>query len=358
MRNRLIRKLRQELAEATYSTGYPVQGYCGIKTFTLMSRFVAYKNTTMQNRRTFIRNSILGSGALVMPSVSGLFTMPSTIKISLAQWSLHRTLEAGKLDNLEFPGVARNKYGIEAVEYVNQFFGGKQLDYKAAAKNEGYLKQLLQRSKDAGVYNHLIMVDNEGSLAIPKDAERLTSVENHKKWIDAAKFLGCATVRVNLHGDGSSEDKHKASVDSLSRLGEYASAVKINVVVENHGGDSSNGKWLAAVMKEVGKPNVGTLPDFGNFCINHPWGQTQDPCSNMYDRATGVKEMLPFAKGVSAKTYDFDAKGEQPKIDYPTLMGIVKNSGFTGYIGIEYEGYNGNEDEGIKKTKAMLERYL
>ena len=312
----------------------------------------------MQSRRTFVRNTFLSAGSLAMPSLLESFALPSGIKISLAQWSLHRTLEAGKLDNLEFPGVARNKYGIEAVEYVNQFFGGKQLDYKTAAKNTGYLNQLLQRSRDAGVYNHLIMVDNEGSLAIPKDAERLAAVENHKKWIDAAKFLGCATVRVNLHGDGNSDDKHKASVDSLGRLGEYASTAGINVVVENHGSDSSNGKWLAGVMKAVGKPNVGTLPDFGNFCINHPWGQTQDPCSNMYDRALGVKEMLPFAKGVSAKTYDFDANGGQPKIDYPKLMDIVKLAGFKGYIGIEYEGFNENEDEGIRKTKALLEKYL
>ena len=312
----------------------------------------------MQSRRTFVRNTFLSAGSLAMPSLLESFALPSGIKISLAQWSLHRTLEAGKLDNLEFPGVARNKYGIEAVEYVNQFFGGKQLDYKAAAKNTGYLNQLLQRSRDAGVYNHLIMVDNEGSLAIPKDEERLIAVDNHKKWIDAAKFLGCATVRVNLHGDGNSDDKHKASVDSLGRLGEYASTAGINVVVENHGSDSSNGKWLAGVMKAVGKPNVGTLPDFGNFCINHPWGQTQDPCSNMYDRALGVKEMLPFAKGVSAKTYDFDANGGQPKIDYPKLMDIVKLAGFKGYIGIEYEGFNENEDEGIRKTKALLEKYL
>ena len=312
----------------------------------------------MQSRRTFVRNTFLSAGSLAMPSLLESFALPSGIKISLAQWSLHRTLEAGKLDNLEFPGVARNKYGIEAVEYVNQFFGGKQLDYKTAAKNIGYLSQLLQRSRDAGVYNHLIMVDNEGSLAIPKDEERLIAVDNHKKWIDAAKFLGCATVRVNLHGDGNSDDKHKASVDSLGRLGEYASTAGINVVVENHGSDSSNGKWLAGVMKAVGKPNVGTLPDFGNFCINHPWGQTQDPCSNMYDRALGVKEMLPFAKGVSAKTYDFDANGGQPKIDYPKLMDIVKLAGFKGYIGIEYEGFNENEDEGIRKTKALLEKYL
>ncbi len=301
----------------------------------------------------------MGAGACVAAPFWGCTTAKSPkLKISLAQWSLHRTLEAGKMDNLDFPGIARNTFGIDAVEYVNGFFGNKQLDFKQAAQNKDYLNTLLQRSKDAGVYNHLIMVDNEGSLAIPNDAERLKAVENHKKWIDAAKHLGCATVRVNLHGEGASADKLTASVDSLGRLGEYARPAAINVVVENHGSDSSNGKWMAQVMRTVNQPNVGTLPDFGNFCISHPWGQTQDPCKDMYDRYEGVSDMLPFAKGVSAKTYNFNAQCEQPQIDYKKLISIVKESGFKGYIGIEYEGYNENEEEGIKLTKKLLEKYL
>jgi len=315
------------------------------------------KNSSI-NRRSFIKNTLFGASAFTLPTILESFAKPSNLKISLAQWSLHRSLEAGKIDNLQFPGIARDRFGIDAVEYVNQFFGNAKLDFKAAAVSKDYLGQLLGRSKDAGVYNHLIMVDNEGSLAIPKEDERLKAVENHKKWIDAAAFLGCATVRVNLHGEGNADDKRKASVDSLARLGEYANTAKINVVVENHGGDSSDGKWISVVMKEVNKANVGTLPDFGNFCITHPWGQTQDPCSNMYDRVQGLKEMLPFAKGVSAKTYDFDANGGQPKIDYPALMSVLKSAGFSGYIGIEYEGYNNNEDEGIKKTKALLQKYI
>lgn len=171
-------------------------------------------------------------------------------------------------------------------------------------------------------------VDDEGPLALPDDTQRLPAVENHKKWVDAALLLGCKTIRVNLHGEGSSVDKKTASIDSLSRLGEFAKTLNINIVVENHGSDSSNGAWIAAVMQEVGMSNVGTLPDFGNFCISHPWGQTQYPCEEMYDRYKGVEEMLPFAKGVSAKTYDFDAKGEQPKMDYKRLLDIVKKSGF------------------------------
>lgn len=313
----------------------------------------------MKSRRSFIKQTTLGTAAwLTLPHLGNSEYLKPKLKISLAQWSLHRALEAGKIDNLDFAGIARNKFNIGAVEYVNQFFKTATLDFKQAGANTKYLNEVLKRSKDHGVYNHLIMVDNEGSLALPKDAERLPAIENHKKWIDAAKHLGCATVRVNLHGEGSSADKQAASIDSLGKLGEYAAPLGINIVMENHGSDSSNGKWVAAVMKAINKPNVGTLPDFGNFCISHPWGQTQDPCTNEYDRYMGVSEMLPFAKGVSAKTYDFNASGEQAIINYKRLLDIVKKSGFTGYIGIEYEGYNGAEEDGIRLTKKLLEKYL
>lgn len=285
-------------------------------------------------------------------------TRREDIRLSLAQWSLHRALTDGKIDNLDFPSIAREQYGIGAVEYVNQFFGGKKMDFKTAAKNATYLKELLKRSKDAGVVNHLIMIDNEGSLALPNDTERLAAVDNHKKWIEAAKFLECTTVRVNLHGEGGSGEKKKASIDSLARLGEFAKPMNINVVVENHGSDSSNGVWVADVMRQVNMNNVGTLPDFGNFCISHPWGTTQDGCDNEYDRYKGTEELLPFAKGVSAKTYDFDDDGEQPLMDYKRLLDIVRASGFKGYIGIEFEGNTQPEEEGIRKTKRLLEKYL
>ena len=312
----------------------------------------------MLTRRSFLQQSMLGSGALLLgASACQPSTTPAGLKLSLAQWSLHRTLQAGKLDHLDFPATAKGKFGVSAVEYVNTFFGGKSMPFKEAGKNAKYLNELLKRSRDEGVDNHLIMVDDEGSLALPDDAQRLPAVENHKKWVEAARLLGCKTIRVNLHGEGSSADKKTASIDSLSRLGEFAKTMNINVVVENHGSDSSNGAWIASVMQEVGMANVGTLPDFGNFCISHPWGQTQDPCEDMYDRYQGVQEMLPFAKGVSAKTYDFDAQGEQPKMDYKRLLDIVKKSGFMGYIGIEFEGQNQPEAEGILKTKALIERY-
>ena len=313
----------------------------------------------MTTRRTFLKKSLLGAGALMLvPSLDMKPVKNSDLKISLAEWSLHRALQAGKIDHLDFSAIAKKDYNISAVEYVNGFFGGKKLDFKEAGKNSAYLNELLKRSKDAGVFNHLIMVDDEGPLALPDDKVRLVAVDDHKKWIEAAKFLGCLTVRVNLHGDGTPDAKKAASIDSLSRLGDFAKPMNINIVVENHGHESSNGAWVADVMKQVNRSNVGTLPDFGNFCLSQDWGTTQDECKDYYDRYQGVKEMLPFAKGVSAKTYDFDKNGEQPKMDYKRLIDIVKASGFKGYIGVEFEGNTQPEEEGIRKTKLLLEKYL
>ncbi|MGE5296459.1 MAG: sugar phosphate isomerase/epimerase family protein [Solirubrobacterales bacterium] len=312
-------------------------------------------------RRSFIKRCLLGAGAVAIRPLlvaSEPTDNDAKIEVSLAEWSLHRALYAGRLDHLDFPLTAKKEFGISAVEYVNGFFGSGKTDFREAGKSAAYLKELLTRSEDAGVVNHLLMVDDEGPLAEANDGTRLTAVENHKKWIEAAKTLGCRTIRVNLHGEGSADAKKTASVDSLGRVGEFAAPMKINVVVENHGGETSNGAWLADVVRQVARDNVGTLPDFGNFCVSHPWGTTQDGCEDLYDRYKGVAELLPFAKGVSAKTYDFDANGEQPLMDYKRLIGLVKAAGYKGYIGIEFEGNTQPEDEGIRKTKALLEKYL
>lgn len=311
------------------------------------------------SRRNFLRHSLMGAGAmLAMPALKAMNLAESDIKLSLAEWSFHRALEAGQMDHLDFPARAKNEFGISAVEYVNGFFGGKKMDFKVAAKNKPYLNELLKRSQDAGVFNHLLMCDDEGPLSSLNQKERRESVNNHRKWIEAAAVLGCLTVRVNLHGEGDPEGRKTASIDSLSRLGEFAQPMNINVVVENHGSVTSHGAWLADVMKQVGKPNVGTLPDFGNFCMSHPWGTIQEGCDEQYDVYLGIQQMLPFAKGVSAKTYDFDGNGEQPLLNYKKLLGIVKASGFKGYIGIEFEGLNQPEEEGVRNTIALLKKYL
>ncbi len=298
-----------------------------------------------QSRRQFVQQSALvAAGFAFLPKT---FAAPKKMEfqISLAQWSLHRALRAKKFDNLDFPAVAKNDYGISVVEYVNQFFKDK-------AEDTAYLNQLLQRCNDNGIKNHLIMIDGEGGLAELDDKKRLEAVEKHYKWVHAAKHLGCQTIRVNAYGQGSVEDVQNAGIDGLSQLGEYAAKEKINVIVENHGGYSSNGQWLSTLMKKVDKKNVGTLPDFGNFCIK----RDANGCAESYDRYQGTRELMPFAKGVSAKTYDFDAQGNCIETDYTKIFSILKESGFKGYVGIEYEGSNISEEEGIRKTKALLQR--
>jgi len=283
----------------------------------------------------------------------------SDITLSLAEWSFNRALYSGKMDHLDFPEIAAKEFGIKVVEYVNGFFGGAKMNFKEAAGNSAYLNELLKRSRDAGVVNHLIMIDDEGPLSSADDKERLEGVENHKKWIEAARLLGCLSIRVNLHGEGTPEARKKASVDSLGRLGEFAGTLQINVLVENHGSVTSNAEWLVEVMKEVKMSNVGMLPDFGNWCLTHPWGTIQEGCEDTYDIYKGLKMLLPYAKGVSAKTYDFDAAGEQPLLDYSKLIGIVKESGYKGYLGIEYEGTRQTDEyEGVRKTERLIKKYL
>lgn len=321
------------------------------------------------NRRNFLRSlglitvgvttgSAFLSGCSKKPSeentstatdsaANSLASSPSLFfKISLAQWSLHKTLFEGKLSNLDFPATAKNEFGISAVEYVNQFFKDK-------AKDQAYLNDLKQRCDDNGVTSVLIMCDGEGNLGELDKAKRSQTVDNHKKWVDAAKFLGCHSIRVNAYGEGSKEEVAKAATDGLRMLSEYGKGVGINVIVENHGSYSSDGQWLASVIKNTGMDNCGTLPDFGNFCIKHGPNHT---CEEWYDRYKGTEEMMPYAKGVSAKSRDFDEQGNCVETDYTKMLKIVKDAGYTGYIGIEYEGSKLSEAEGIRATKALLER--
>jgi sugar phosphate isomerase/epimerase len=307
------------------------------------------------NRRKFIHQiSGLAGIALIPTSLYSCVSRKnpnaadlqnSFFEISLAEWSLHKALFSKKIDNLDFPVVAKKEFGISAVEYVNAFFKDK-------AKDTKYLNELLLRCNDNGVKNHLIMCDGEGNLGELDQAKRLQAVDNHKKWVEAAKYLGCATIRVNAYGVGTAAEVRTAAIDGLGRLGEFASSMGINVIVENHGGYSSDGSWLSGVMKEVGEKNVGTLPDFNNFCLKREGNK----CVEEYDRYKGTLEMMPYAKAVSAKSIDFDEQGNCVETDYVKMLKIVKDSGFKGYVGIEYEGDKVGEYEGIKKTKVLLER--
>lgn len=299
-----------------------------------------------KDRRSFIKElgilaAAAGIGSLVPLDVFGN-TRKEFFKISLAEWSFHKALFAGKMTNLDFPMRAKKEFGINIVEYVSPFFNKKETD-------SAYLKELLNITRGEGIQNHLIMVDGEGELGNTDGKARTKAIENHYKWVDAAKTLGCLTVRVNAAGNGTEQEVKTAVVDGLGRLTEYAKKSKINIIVENHGGYSSDGKWLADVMKQVNSPYCGTLPDFGNFKIS---------ADRQYDIYQGVKDLAPFAKGISAKTFKFDENGEEPDIDYTRMFKIIHDAKFSGIVGIEWEGDGFSEEEGIRKTKVLLEKIL
>jgi L-ribulose-5-phosphate 3-epimerase len=295
----------------------------------------------MTSRREFLK-SVAASSVLLAARVPGyaqpLRAKAPWFKISLAQWSLHRAFFARELDPLDFARVAKREYGVHAIEYVNQFYRNTLSPRTIAT--------LKERAEGEGVRNVLIMCDGEGELGNPDDARRVQAVQNHLKWLDAARELGCHSIRVNAASAGSYDEQLRLAADGLRALAEEADQRGLNVIVENHGGLSSSGAWLAAVMKRVNHPRCGTLPDFGNFRIS----PTEE-----YDRYRGTAELMPWAKGVSAKTHSFDDQGAEATIDYPRILKTVYDAGYRGYIGVEYEG-EGPEPEGIRKTITLLER--
>ena len=296
--------------------------------------------STLLPRRQFLTQSaLLAAGAALAPVTFAAEEKP-LFDISLAEWSLHKTLFGGKLDNLDFAKTAKEQFGIHAVEFVNQFFKDK-------AKNAEYLADLKKRAGDLGVKLLLIMIDGEGALGDASLAKRNQAVENHFKWVEAAKALGCHSIRVNAASGGSYEDQVHRAADGLRALTEFAAPHEINVIVENHGGLSSNGEWLASVIKKVDHKRCGTLPDFGNFNLGD---------GKQYDRYKGVTELMPFAKAVSAKSHDFNEAGDEIHTDYRKMMKIVLDHGYHGHVGIEYEGGKNGEAEGILATKKLLEK--
>ncbi|MBK7873307.1 MAG: sugar phosphate isomerase/epimerase [Saprospiraceae bacterium] len=326
-------------------------------------------NINTLNRRQFVYQLGMLTAASALPSWTYEDKKPK-FEISLAEFSLAGSLYGGKLKNLDFPAKAKNDFGINAVEYVSGFFEGK-------VKEQSYIKELKQRSDDLGVRNVLIMVDAEGDLGASDAAKRMQAVENHYKWIDAAKYLGCHAIRINMEGDGTPDEILKAGAEGYSKLLEYGAKADINIIIENHISVSTNPDWLVKLMKAVDSPYAGTLPDFGNFTEREKITELtleafmKAKVLHEYDKYDGVKKLMPYAKGVSAKTHTFDAAGNCTDTDFNRMMKIVKkglNKNFEGYIGIEYEGgfmkmmgvpgeYL-DEDAGIRATKALLEKAM
>jgi len=291
-----------------------------------------------ESRRSFLAATAkLATSALAAPAF-GRTATELLFRISLAQWSLHRALSAKKLDHLDFAVKAKQDFGIEAVEYVNSFFRDKATDHD-------YLTEMNRRAGDHGVAQLLIMIDGEGALGAASFRDRFKAVENHYRWVAAARELGCHSVRVNAASEGSYEDQAARAADGLRALTEFGEEHEISVIVENHGGLSSNGEWLASVIRKVDHPRCGTLPDFGNFRLSR---------DEWYDRYKGVRELMPFAKAVSAKSHEFDDQGNEKRTDYRRMMKIVLDAGYRGWVGIEYEGSQLSEDDGIRATKQLL----
>ncbi|MEO0414163.1 MAG: TIM barrel protein [Verrucomicrobiota bacterium] len=331
------------------------------------------------NRRRFLYSSSAAvAGGALLTSCGKEAAAESAYGISLAQWSQHVALRGGDLDNLDWPAYVTEKFGISALEWVNSFFADQHdsLGIQPKGGVDGdYMKQLKQRQEDAGAQTLLIMCDRVGQLGNPDATKRKLAVEGHYAWLEASKFLGGHSIRVNASSDGKLpyDEQVKLCADGLGSLSEKAKELGLNVIVENHGGLSSNGAWLAKVMETVGMDNCGTLPDFGNFYVAKKRegkekqyeaakqlytgdAYSEDDKGLSYDRYQGVKDLMPYAKGVSAKAHDFDADGNEIHTDFAKMAEIVKASGYTGHIGVEYEGKGLSEDEGILATKALIER--
>jgi L-ribulose-5-phosphate 3-epimerase len=297
------------------------------------------------DRRAFLADSsraIAGLGLLSLTSCASVEAKKPLFRLSLAQWSFHRALGRGRsaaMDHLHFAREA-GELGFEGVEYVNQFFKDK-------AKDAKYIAEMKKVAADHGVRSVLIMCDGEGRLGDPDGKRRTKAIENHYRWVVAARELGCHSIRVNAGSRGSYDEQLKLAADGLARLTDFGAQHDMNVIVENHGGLSSNGQWLSAVMREVDHPRCGTLPDFGNFKLGG---------GKEYNRYKGVRELMPFAKAVSAKSHDFDDKGDEIHTDYMRMMRIVLDADYRGFVGVEYEGGRLSERDGILATKRLLER--
>ncbi len=278
-------------------------------------------------------------------------------KLSLAQWSINRMIKEEGLDPYRFAEKAKG-WGFTGLEYVSGLYYPtlEKANFSDEAMQE-FVEKSNAEAKKYGMTNVLIMVDGQGALAATDPEERKAAVENHFKWVDAAAAMGCHSIRVNLQGAMELAVWETAAVDGLTLLATYAKEKDINIIVENHGGPSSNASWLVGVIKKVNLSNCGTLPDFGNFCVKRENGSYySSPCIETYDKYKGVSELMPYAKAVSAKSYGFDAEGNETQIDYDKMIKIVKKAGYTGFVGVEYEGENLSEEEGILATKKLLLR--
>lgn len=249
--------------------------------------------------------------------------------ISLAQWALVDEVRAGKWKTVEFAKIAREDFGINGIEYVNTLM---------EVTTETYLKTLKNNAHDHGVTNVLIMVDDEGDGCAETKEGRKQFVVNHRKWIDAAHYLGCRAIRTNCRGSElsarvSREESLKWAAESYNMLLEYAVPAKIQVLIENHGGLSNDPDWMVALMQAVNNLYFGTYPDW------------REP-SQDFDNFEYLRKTVPFAKGMSYRNQPTDNLCVK-------MIKLCREAGYRGWYGIESSGR-----EAIMKGKQLLSDHL
>ena len=324
------------------------------------------------NRRKLIKSAL--ATQLFFPLIGEDFFLKSLfpdsdIKIALQCVSLANKIFSGKMSILDFPRLVREDFNIEAAEYWNLPLIEKRND-------PNFIKEIINKTSDYGLQNTIMLVDlydlqtkKTKSICDSDKKIRAQAIEEYKEWIDVAKKIGCDSIRVGLWSKGiNAEEVNKISKEGLNKLLEYSSSINISIVIENHGGFSADGSWLVNLIKSINNPHLGTLPDFGtsNFCVERSQLSQNvfdysGKCVNQYDKYKGVEEMLPFAKGISAKSINFDKNGEEVNTDFGRMISLIKSYNFKGFMSIEYEGafsgYLDNHD-GILATKKLIEKYL
>ena len=292
-------------------------------------------------RREFIGSTIAagalaGAGNMSLPGKAAAADRPTKDDISLAAWSLVREFREGKWKNLDLPRICREDFGINGLEFVNSFF---------ELPTERYLNQLKKNAAEHGVTLVLIMVDGEGNMSAMEKKERMQAALNHRKWVDIAASLGCHAIRCNVGGPSKDydQDTMKRAADSFGNLVEYASQYPLNVILENHGGASSNPDMMIGLMKAINSPNFGTLPDFGNIYE--------------FDRYESIRKLVAYAKGISVKT-KFKPNGTHPDYDLEKLLKICMEEGYHGFYGIEQESPDANSWQAVRWSKAVIDRVV
>ncbi|WP_173021370.1 serine hydrolase [Lewinella sp. W8] len=270
-------------------------------------------------------------------------------RYSLGQWSFHRELFSGEMTSIDFVEAAA-ELGFDGVEYVNQFFLDRVEDH-------AFLDSLAAAAAAADIAGVMLLVDNAGNLGASDPGERQRAIEQHLAWVGAARQLGCPIMRVNAHGDGTPDEIMAACEAAIRPLAVAAGREGVQIVIENHGGISNDGEWLAELVGRLADVGVGSLADFDNWCVERENGQLWGaPCTNRYDRYRGMMDLMPTAVGVSVKAFNFDAAGEEPDIDFGTMFDIIHAHDYRGFLGIEYEGDALPAREGIAATLALAKQ--